>query len=88
MTKAAKVWITKYALTEGIFQVTAMFDSDVDKIASVAGDIQRGTVQTYYHKPFWHEHKADALRHAEELRRRKIAALERQIAKLLKLRFR
>jgi hypothetical protein len=41
----------------------------------------------YYHKPYWHETKEEAIKHAEILKERKIKSLEKQIKKLKELKF-
>lgn len=77
-----KVWITKYALTQGIFEKEA-------ESCSVDEDGKMISVEryTYYHKPFWHETKEDALKHAEEMRIKKIQSLTKQIEKLRLIKF-
>ncbi len=73
-----QVWITKYALSQGIFK------SDVE-------DEGKGTVKEvacpfslYYHGEGkeWHRTKESAIAKAEEMRREKIADLKKQIEKL------
>lgn len=36
----------------------------------------------YFHKPYWQETKEEAIKHAEQMKERKIKALEKQIKKL------
>lgn len=82
-----KVWITKYALTKGIFaeEVDACFHISPKMVA----DRGRNTTcyTTCYHKPDWHENLSDAIAQAETMRARKIKSLEKQIAKLKAMRF-
>lgn len=75
-----KVWVTKYALTKGI-------------LCQEVEDCGEGMVKTtdswaaYYHKNEWHKTREAAVVQAEDMRKRKLASLEKQIAKLEKLRF-
>lgn len=78
-----KVWITKYALTQGVFTLT-----NVERCDSINPDMITGKGMGCYHKNEWHTNEADALARAEMMRRNKIAALRKQAAKLEKLEFR
>lgn len=77
-----KVWITKYALSEGIVEV----DTEV-----CTGDM----IQThekwprYFHGEGrgYHTEKQSAINHADKMRQKKIASLKKQIERLEKLRF-
>ena len=44
--------------------------------------------RNHAHKHDWYRTRAEAVEHAEEMRQRKIASLEKQIKKLKALRFR
>lgn len=80
----AKVFITKYALTKGIIEKEADIHSfrDGSKFAYVRGEFigYKMTVDTFY------DYKS-AIQRAEEMRKKKIASLKRQIEKLEKLSF-
>jgi hypothetical protein len=67
------VWITKYALTEGIFECEA--DQCVD-----TSDKMIKSGHTYYHKPHWHTSEAEAKQRVLAM----IAAKEKSIRKILK----
>ena len=41
----------------------------------------------YIEKPFWHVRQEDAIEHAENLRKRKILLLKKQLNKLKSIRF-
>lgn len=80
----AKVFITKYALTEGIKEIET--------------DIRRNEVRNYEYVSYGNysffyigedafTDKSEALKKAEEMRIRKIASLRKQIEKLEKLSF-
>ncbi len=80
-----KVWITRYALSEGIFEVDA-------ERTDIAGMIKYQPITStigncYSSKPDWHETFEDALKQAERMRARKITSLRSQLEKLEKLEF-
>ena len=80
-----KVWITKYALTQGIIEIEA----------EECGKGFEGMIQTkekcpsYYHGEGkdWHRTKEDAIKKAEKIRQKKIESLKKQIKKLEEMRF-
>ena len=80
-----KVWITKYALTQGIFEIEA----------EECGMGFPGMIQTkeeypsYYHKEGkdWHRSKESAIKRAEEMRQKKISSLKKKLEKLEKMKF-
>lgn len=75
-----KVWITKYALTRGVFQLYVV-------------DLGNGIVRSssnaleHYHKRDWHLAKESAISRAEEMRKKKISSLKKQIEKLENMKF-
>lgn len=77
-----KVWITKYALTQGILEVEAK-DLGDDMIKTVE------KYPSYYSKEGrdWHRTKESAISKAEEMRQKKIASLKKQIEKLEAMKF-
>jgi hypothetical protein len=74
-------YVTKYALTQGIYQIEAQTTSSPKLVVNAKNKIE------YYHKPFWHTTKAEAVAHAEQMRQRKIVSVEKQLAKLKALTF-
>ena len=76
------VYVTKYALTEGLFKVEASIN-DSGTLASYTVD---GYSQCAYGKDF-HLNLEDALKDCEERRVRKLKSIEKQRAKLESLRF-
>lgn len=80
-----KVWITKYALTQGIFEIEA----------EECGMGFPGMIQTkeehpsYYHEEGkdWHRNKESAVKRAEEMRQKKISSLRKKLEKLEKMKF-
>ena len=77
-----KVWISKYALTKGLYE---------EEVRSCPGyPDHRATVGLsvhYYRMGQWHETLEAAQAHAKTMQQRKLASLRRQIAKLEALRF-
>lgn len=80
----AKVFITKYALTKGIIEKEADIHSfrDGSKFAYVRGEFigYKMIVDAFYNYE-------SAIQRAEEVRKKRIASLKRQIEKLEKLSF-
>jgi hypothetical protein len=80
-----KYWITKYALTQGIYEIEGEIKEHTPRMCV---RIKRsGGLPEYYHKPSWHETKASAVAYAKKLRSNKTAALEKQIQKLNSMEF-
>lgn len=74
-----KVFITKYALKRGIYEIDAKLDEDnVDYVY----DTNKSNTIYIYSKPNWHETKEEAIERAEQMKLKKIKSLERQIEKL------
>jgi hypothetical protein len=79
-----KVWITKYALTKGIYAIEAKaFDDEPDLVKQTYPVIFWG----FFHKPDWHESKGEAVTRAETMRQAKFQSLHKQIKKLEALEF-
>jgi hypothetical protein len=76
-----KIWVTKYALTEGIFEKEAYVDNEDEKWASTVNE------SGGYYGNDWHSSKEKAIKHAEIIRIRKIKSLEKQIDKLKNMKF-
>jgi hypothetical protein len=73
-----KVWITKYALTAGLFQIEA----EQSKIESGCFGVKDPQfLTTYYHKKDWQPTRHQAVSVAEDMRKRRIASLKKQIKK-------
>lgn len=76
-----KVYVTKYALTQGILE---------KEVKSVSPTFVATTCtrwDEFYHKPYWYETLEEAYEHAEKLRKDKIKSLQKQIDKLNKIEF-
>lgn len=83
MTERITIWVSKYALTDGIIK-----SDNVE----VEDDIVWGPIPNCYFSrrmrhPDWHRTEAAAIARAEEMRAFKIASLEKQIAKLRAITF-
>jgi hypothetical protein len=78
-----KAWITRYALTTGILEVTCENPGDSNTIRFRRPGY---TEQAAYGKD-WHRTREAAVRHAEAMRVKKVASLQRSIEKLSKLEF-
>jgi hypothetical protein len=79
-----KVWITKYALTQGILEKEVQIANTCSDLVNVVGE----SLETYYGKDReWHLSKDGAINKAEKMRVSKINSLKEQIAKLERLDF-
>lgn len=77
-----KVWITKYALTQGIFEAEA------DESEIFRGMIAVSPFEFYHGEgKEWHKTKESAISRAEEMRKKKISSLKKQIKKLENMKF-
>lgn len=74
-----KVYVTIYALTKGILVREGWKSATNDNVFFVAGPY--GGFINYYGSE-WHVEESAAIARAEEMRTKKIASLEKQIAKL------
>lgn len=71
-----KVYITKYALSTGIYL------DNLEQSTNFPNIVTRGLQAFHGEGRDWHRTEAAAIARADEMRREKIAALKRQIAKL------
>ena len=73
------VYVTKYALTQGVLRkkVRTLHSEEYVVVDTFEG----------YHKPFWHETREGAEKHAESVRIKKIASLKKQLDKMESLSF-
>lgn len=81
-----KVWISKYALTKGIYE------TDGEICTSINENMFYSPSAGYFHNhpagiDEWHMTKGSAIRTAEQMRIKKIASLKKQIEKLENLDF-
>lgn len=77
-----KVWVTKYALTEGVYEV------EVRKTQSPSYVAGKGPRDNYHGEGRqWHRTEAGALAKAEQMRLAKIKSLQKSISRLEQLEF-
>jgi uncharacterized membrane protein len=75
-----RAWITKYAISEGIYEIDARVCSPVSQ--TMIEHVGKSNI--YFHNDDWHRTRESAVARAEEMRKAKIASLRKQIAKLEK----
>jgi len=79
-----KYWISKYALTQGIFEI----ESNSDPSEKLISHRLNGMTVSYYEEgKEWHKTKEEAIARAKDLKIKKIANMKKQIAKLEKMEF-
>ncbi len=85
MKTTFKAWISKYALTTGIFEVEVedCFSIDPNMVAARTPDYPTQN----FHKGDWHRTRDEAAAKAEQIRTKKIASLQSQIKKLEGMKF-
>lgn len=70
-----KVWITKYALTDGIIE-TETIDKDYE---STLISVERFGRYSYFHPSDWCASKEEAIAKAEEMRQKKIKSYQKKL---------
>lgn len=70
-------YITRYALTKGIIKVDGEKSKDFPTM--IVCNYEGYT--THFHGEDWHAAKEDAISKAEQMRKKKIASLEKQLEK-------
>ena len=81
-----KVWITKYALTDGIIEAESNDKTqDKERIFAVWNNDEYGIFHPQKGEIFFD--KQHAIQKAEEMRQEKIASLKKQIEELERMRF-
>ena len=77
------VYVTKYALTQGIKEFVVK-ETYVEGMVQVVG----GVLSQYFHKGEYRLTMAEAIQKAEYMRLKKIGSLEKQLKKLKDMNFR
>jgi len=77
------VWISKYALTKGVFAITA--EDCFDTSGKMVRDMNNNYL--YYHGKDWHKTRKAAVKRAKEMKAKKIASLKKSIERIRKLEF-
>ena len=78
-----KVWITKYALTDGIIEA----EGEPYGLEWVSASWDNGCRCNDFEQGEWFDTKERAIKKAEEMRQKKIASMKKQIKKLERMRF-
>lgn len=79
-----KIYVTKYALTYGIFSV----DGEISEDGKMASYKQSGAYFTeYVHGNDFHLNKESALSRAEEMRKRKLQSLNKKAQQISAMEF-
>lgn len=85
-----KVWISKYALTTGIFETeverceASSNNDNSDMVKAMEG---RSSIYYFGEGKDWHLTRDEAIIKAEEMRFKKIESIKKQLNKLEKLKF-
>lgn len=89
MMENIKAWITKYALTDGVFEIEAELSNVSDNMICEKRKDNSFYSNRYFHGEGkeWHRTKESALQKAEQMRIKKIENLKKQIAKFEKMKF-
>lgn len=74
--KHFRAWITKYALTSGVFVADAEVSDTSDRMICVKGHYYHGEGRD------WHRTRESAIDRVREMRVAKLTSLHKQIAKL------
>lgn len=80
-----KIWITKYALSKGVFEAEAEVSDERSTMAVVRPAPASGGHTQYFHGCDWHKTKTAADARVRHMIKLKLASLEKQKQKLLKL---
>ena len=75
------IYYTKYALTTGISKHTA----EETNVTGMLGDTENSYI--YFHKGEWFENFSDAVKKANEMKAKKIKALNKKLKKLENMNF-
>ena len=86
-----KVWITKYALTQGVEEIDSNqvkeFEMTDTGYLCFRRNEKYSFVTEIYSQKEWYRTKESAIKKAEEMRQKKIESLKKQIEKLERMRF-
>lgn len=86
MPKRIRVWITKYALTRGIYQSNVEMCNPETSPNGMIVDTTTGC-SVYFHKRDWCHTREEAVGQAHEMRVKKIQSLKKQLTKLESMTF-
>jgi hypothetical protein len=74
------VWITKYALTKGIYQVVVEHTTREESVQTLNDSFF--SHKQYFHSGEWHATREDAVSRAEQMRDKKIKSMKKMISRL------
>ncbi len=79
-----KVWITKYALTKGVFTAVNVVQGvgTSDRMITVSVKSGRHMATEYFHKPQWHTTEEDARAQVQKMVNAALKAIKKKVAKL------
>lgn len=81
-----KIFVTKYALSTGIFSAEAECKDGSD-MAVIRGNRAEGYFDQYLHKGDFYHDEDSALQKAEEMRIKKLKSLDKQMKKVSAIKF-
>ena len=81
-----KVWITKYAMSSGVFTAEAE-ETSIKGVCAVRPKESSSSLTAYYHGNDWHTNEAKAVIRFNQMKQKKIASLKKQLAKVEALTF-
>ncbi len=85
--KLIKIWVTKYALTSGIFEAMAEVEKNLKGLARIPKNYKTSESAQYFDVNDWHLSEKEAFKRAEEMKVKKIVSLEKQVKKIKSLNF-
>ncbi len=78
-------WVTKYALTTGVFKITAeLASTSHDMVQQIEPETRYAT---YYHGNDWHRTHDEAIVRAEQMRTAKLKSIDKQRARIVAMKF-
>jgi len=77
-----KVWITKYALTSGVF----IAEAEATHVPTMIS-VRTGGLTALYHGNEWHTEEQSAMRRVYDMQQAKIKSLEKALKKVRELTF-
>jgi len=82
-----RVFITKYALTKGVYEIEAKVCESISP--DMISEVKEGVCNNCFHGKGknWHETRESAVERAKKMRDAKVAALKKQIKKLEAMEF-
>lgn len=79
-----KVWITKYAMTSGVFTAEA---ERAGNMGCIVRSVKRSRFTGWFQGNDWHTDEAKAIERFNQMKQKKIASLKKQLAKVEALEF-